>query len=338
MDGHWATASIQTSRSASPEPPVITPAETQANQGDDYGIAATLEHSVEDAANPAGTAPSSKTAESIRQPDLESDEEEVPLRPSSVPHPSKDQHGSHGNPSEAKTHKLYKIAVYETQTRYFLVGSDLHESRYRLLKVDRTAPPDKLSVIEDEIVYSKSSVEELIASIRHGNRNHGGFKFKFTCWGLIGFIRFTEGYYMLAVMKKQRVATVGGHYIYQIEDTLSLPVNSTSSYKFPGTKSEESRFISILGNLDLRQSFYFSTTYDVTRTLQQNIISRRRQLANNEVPDEHADVNDMFIWNHHLLKPALEAFKNPYQWCLPIIHGFIDQAGTFCCLLPVARI
>ena len=34
----------------------------------------------------------------------------------------------------------------------------------------------------------------------------------------------------------------------------------------------------------------------------------------------------MFVWNHHLLKPAMTALKNPSDWCLPIIHGYIDQA------------
>jgi len=39
------------------------------------------------------------------------------------------------------------------------------------------------------------------------------------------------------------------------------------------------------------------------------------------------DYNDMFVWNHHLLKPAAAALENLHDWCLPIIHGFIDQAS-----------
>jgi hypothetical protein len=35
----------------------------------------------------------------------------------------------------------------------------------------------------------------------------------------------------------------------------------------------------------------------------------------------------MFMWNHHMLQPAKEAMKHPYDWCIPVIHGYVDQAA-----------
>ncbi|RUP50533.1 SacI homology domain-containing protein [Jimgerdemannia flammicorona] len=36
--------------------------------------------------------------------------------------------------------------------------------------------------------------------------------------------------------------------------------------------------------------------------------------------------NEMFMWNHYLLKNAFTNFKNESDWILPIISGFVDQA------------
>lgn len=35
----------------------------------------------------------------------------------------------------------------------------------------------------------------------------------------------------------------------------------------------------------------------------------------------------MFAWNHYLLEPAKKHMKNTYDWCMPIVHGYVDQSG-----------
>ena len=100
-------------------------------------------------------------------------------------------------------------------------------------------------------------------------------------------------------------------------------VNSKKSQQ----TTEEARFIHILGNLDLSRSFYFSYSYDITHTLQYNIVREREALAKGLARPEKVDHNDMFAWNHHLLKPAGARIHNPFDWCLPIIHGYVDQAS-----------
>lgn len=225
--------------------------------------------------------------------------------------------------------KMQKFSVYETATRYYVVGADVMDEKFRILKIDRNADDGVLSVAEDEIVYTKTELKHVLAAIGDGNKSTGGIKLKCSTWGLLGFIRFTGPYYMILITKRSQVAMIGGHYVYQIDETDLVPLvaATNSRFKTESRNAEEARFVGILNNLDLSRSFYFSYSYDITRTLQHNIIRERdaliRDLPFPYPPDHH----DMFVWNDHLLKPAREALKNTFDWCLPIIHGYIDQAA-----------
>lgn len=229
--------------------------------------------------------------------------------------------------------KMHKFTLYETQTRYYLVGSDITDRHFRMIQLDRTLPPDQLHIVEDEVVYTKKEMSLLLQTIEDGNRAIGGMKSRLSMWGLLGFIKFTESYYMVAITKRQQVAMIGGHYIYQIDGTELFPL-TTSTPRFQMNKNaEETRFLAILNSLDLTQSFYFSYTYNITRTLQQNMIRARQGLKHRDGINRPHDYNDMFIWNHHLLSPAAKKMKNPYDWCIPIVHGFIDQSCTLTLVL-----
>lgn len=120
---------------------------------------------------------------------------------------------------------------------------------------------------------------------------------------------------------------IGGHYVYQIDGTELVPLTSSTSSRSKADKNpDEARFVGILHNLDLSRSFYFSYSYDITRTLQHNITRRRDALQRGLPNPNRSDHNAMFVWNHHLLEPAIAALKNTYDWCLPIIHGYVDQS------------
>lgn len=229
--------------------------------------------------------------------------------------------------SEEGIAQMHKFVLYETPHRFYLIGSDGLDERFRVLKIDRTAPPGHLNIFEDDIVYDRREKTQLLNAIDDGNKGAGGMKLKCVAWGLIGFIRFTEAYYMLLVTKRTQVAMVGGHYIYQIEGTELVPLTTGSTSRFQKDRNpEETRFLGILNNLDLTRSFYFSYSYNITRSLQHNITREREALSQGQRHPE-PDLNDMFVWNHYLLGPALGALKSTYHWCLPIIHGFIDQSS-----------
>ncbi|KAI4186054.1 MAG: hypothetical protein L6R41_003733 [Letrouitia leprolyta] len=222
--------------------------------------------------------------------------------------------------------RMHRFSLYETASKFYFIGADVLDSKFRILKIDRTSGPDELSIAEDDIVYTRKEINQLLNAVDDGNKASGGLKLRCSTWGLLGFIRFTGAYYMLVVTKRSQVAVIGGHYVYQIDGTelVSLATSFPSrqkAEKFP----EESRFVSTLSNLDLSRSFYFSYSYDIARSLQLNMIQERENIGKGmpkRGPDYH---NGMFVWNQHLLRPASDVIRNTYDWCLPIIHGFVDQ-------------
>ena len=221
--------------------------------------------------------------------------------------------------------RMTKFSLYETATYFYIIGADLLDRKYRILKIDRTAEPGDLAIVEDDIIYTKKEMNQILNAVDEGNKNSGGLKLRCSTWGLLGFIRFTGPYYMLFITKRSQVAMIGGHYVYQIDGTelVQLTSTRTKSDKNP----EEARFVGILNNLDLNRSFYFSYSYDITQTMQHNIMRERSAMEEGlKFPLQH-ELNEMFVWNHYLLAPAREAIRNVYDWCLPIIHGYVDQAS-----------
>ena len=235
--------------------------------------------------------------------------------------------GNHGDAhSNGDLPRTYRFTLYETNARYWITGSDIAEKQYRLLRIDRTSPPGQIGLSEDDMTYNRRQINDILTAIDEGNQATGGLRMKCNFWGLLGFIRFTEAYYMLIITKRQQVAMIGGHYVYQIEGTDLIPLTTGPSSRFATNRNpEETRFLGILNSLDLNKSFYFSYSYDITHSLQHNII-RQRQALNEGYHHAEQEFNSMFVWNHHLLDPAISALKHPFNWCLPIIHGYIDQA------------
>jgi hypothetical protein len=239
------------------------------------------------------------------------------------PHDRHDSHTSESAKGSQSFRTMHRFLLYETATRFYLVGQDLLEKHFRVLKIDRTSPPGLLNIFEDENVYNRQSINELLTTIEDGNK---GFKLKCTSWGVLGFIRFTEAYYMSLITKRTQAAMIGGHYVYQIEATELVPLTTGSTSRFQRDRNpEEVRYLGILQNLDLTKFFYFSYSYNITRSLQDNICRQRKEISNNIDP-KPKNWNDMFVWNHHLLIPAQGVLKKPYDWCLPVIHGYVEQS------------
>jgi hypothetical protein len=228
---------------------------------------------------------------------------------------------------ENAINRMHKFALYETSSRFYIVGADVLEKQYRVLKIDRTSGPGHLSIFEGDISYSKREKYQLLNTIGDGNKATGGIKLKGNYWGVLGFIRFTEAYYMLLITKRNQVAVLGGHYIYQVDGTEMIPLTTGSTSRFQKDRSsEETRFLGILNNLDLRRSFYFSYSYDITRCLQENLIHERKAL-NKGVAHASRNFQDMFVWNQYLLGPAHDNLKNVHDWCHPVIHGYVEQSS-----------
>ena len=71
---------------------------------------------------------------------------------------------------------------------------------------------------------------------------------------LIGFVRFTAGWYMILITKRSPVALFGGHYVYHCEETEMLTIPSSHKIDKP---SEEQRLMGIFKQVDMTKNFYF---------------------------------------------------------------------------------
>lgn len=69
-----------------------------------------------------------------------------------------------------------------------------------------------------------------------------------------GFVRLLEGYYMILITKRRRVAVIGREIIYKIEDTYMMYLPN-DAYRIPNVN--EPRYLKIFQSVDLSSNFYF---------------------------------------------------------------------------------
>lgn len=74
------------------------------------------------------------------------------------------------------TYKMHKFTLYETVSRYYIVGVDVSEQWYRILKIDRTTEGEEPNMVDDKIVYSLREMNQLLDTIDDGNKGTGGLK------------------------------------------------------------------------------------------------------------------------------------------------------------------
>ena len=104
---------------------------------------------------------------------------------------------------------LEKFVLYQTYSHLYIVGCDKRQASYRVLKILRaTAGGDaKLSDVasEDYCAYSKVELKEMLEMIHEGNRTHGGLSRVATGYGLLGFAKFLDCYYVILVTQRRKV-------------------------------------------------------------------------------------------------------------------------------------
>ncbi|KAI0071223.1 hypothetical protein K474DRAFT_1712651 [Panus rudis PR-1116 ss-1] len=210
-----------------------------------------------------------------------------------------------------------KFILYENKLRFYIVASNTSDSRHKIIKIDRTSQ-DEVDVVEDEATYSGKQMTEMLKMIDDGNKACGGLGKARVLFGILGFIRFTAGWYMITVTRRSVVALLGGHYVYHCEETEMIPVSTNHKVEKP---AEEQRLINIFKQVDLSKNFYFSYTYDLTSSLQFNLTKA--------VSDR--TFNDRYAWNHYLMtkpfagKEGFDPLTKSF-WLIPLIHGHVDQA------------
>ncbi|GAA5887566.1 hypothetical protein JCM6882_001451 [Rhodosporidiobolus microsporus] len=245
----------------------------------------------------------------------------------------------------ARKEKAYleKLKLYETKTKLYIVACDDNETRFRVLKIDRVSPPAPrpppaqtsaeevnpdeaddggLTITEDPTVYTRLQKDELVETLKAGNggaikvapdprryRDAGWHPF---FYGIVGFVRLSSSYRLVLISSRHKCALLGGSYVYASEATLLYPITpaSMTTYAAEDYKQEQA-----FSSIYLTHDFYFSYSYDLTHTLQRNLLRGSSFL--------HPE--DKFAWNWHLLTPLRRALNPESPWILPLVHGSVDQ-------------
>lgn len=185
-----------------------------------------------------------------------------------------------------------------------------------------------------------------------GGGGAGGLKPIAKAYGIVGFVRFLDCYYLTLITKRAKVGSIGGNAIYSIKSTETFPLKpaerspaSASASDNSGTDPSsmllsmwnrgkrsvglgltnreiaELRYQGLYQVVDLTKNFFFSYTYDITRSLQENFLAMSSQ------PFPPPPFKDMYAWNYFLTKELEECASTltGYHWVLPIVHGAFVQ-------------
>ncbi|XP_019196768.1 PREDICTED: phosphoinositide phosphatase SAC2-like isoform X2 [Ipomoea nil] len=210
---------------------------------------------------------------------------------------------------------MEKFRLYETRSKFYMIGRNKSRTYWRVLKIDRTEPSE-LNIREDSTTYTAIECSDLLGRIHEGNRSTGGLKFVTTCYGIVGFIKFLGPYYMLLITKRRQIGDICGHTIYAISKSEIIPLPSSYVQSKMANYKSEYRYKKLMRMVDLTKDFFFSYSYHIMRSLQKNMCDN----VAGQVP-----YGTMFVWNEFLTCGIRNILHNTF-WTVALVYGFFKQS------------
>ncbi|AQL09238.1 Phosphoinositide phosphatase SAC2 [Zea mays] len=193
---------------------------------------------------------------------------------------------------------LQKFRLYETRSKFYLIGRDKSRIHWRVLKIDRLESTE-LGVDEDPTIYTESECQELLWRIHEGNMLTGGLKFVTKCYGIVGFVKFLGPYYMVIITSRRKIGTICGHEIYSVGKSEMIAISSVTVWPNVAYSRDENSY-----------------SYNIMRSLQKNITQKNTGQAVYE---------PMCVWNEFLTRAIRNHLKNTC-WTVALVHGFFKQS------------
>ncbi|KNE54674.1 hypothetical protein AMAG_00631 [Allomyces macrogynus ATCC 38327] len=91
---------------------------------------------------------------------------------------------------------------------------------------------------------------------------------------LIGVTRFVAGYYIVAAVQSSEVAALGPHKLFRVDEVRLIPIANPLFVKIPRRVAESNYVAAFHAMTSLQQDLYYSPTYDLTHTLQHNLLAQ----------------------------------------------------------------
>ena len=208
---------------------------------------------------------------------------------------------------------LVRFTLARTSRSFYLVGSTADGARARMVAIDRASqdgtaagrrpldvqlhPPEYARFLESR-PSTRAMADEYLAGLERGDAK--AFERTEIC-GLLGALRFTEGYYLVVVKEAVPVGRLGCHDIFRTEEMQLVQVsNDVAGWTMPRIGSwapPEAKNKQKLLGAHLEKDFYFSRTYDLTHALQFNVCGVTASASQTR----RWEPQSMFLWNHFLL-------------------------------------
>ncbi|KAJ3086427.1 hypothetical protein HK102_013156 [Quaeritorhiza haematococci] len=220
--------------------------------------------------------------------------------------------------------------LYRTRDGRLLIESP------RRTKNDGQEVTDMLVVSSDDVVVKG---DDLHLSFGFGFRWVGWFEDKRQAYptesgsilssqeifGVLGLIELCFAKYLLVVTNRVLAGTIQAHKVWRITNALAVPVGSSTDVELMQRKEklDEKDLAKYTLDRELLESIvsiarsghlYYSSTYDLTHSVQHNYFSKVKKPQN-------TTVDDRYFFNKHLQEPLLESAACA-PWVFKTICGF----------------
>ena len=129
------------------------------------------------------------------------------------------------------------VDLFSTLQTLYLVGSGDGGLSFRILTLDRSqSQHERLVSSHHQRVYTEG---EKVAYLQHLRRTQPDFRHVSSNYGVIGFVRFTQGYYIHLLTKRSAVPVgmIGMHRIYSVLGTELFSITPSA----PHSRAENRR-------------------------------------------------------------------------------------------------
>ncbi|XP_023513842.1 phosphoinositide phosphatase SAC2-like isoform X1 [Cucurbita pepo subsp. pepo] len=216
--------------------------------------------------------------------------------------------------SDSSMFDVQKFWLYQTFARYYVVGRGRKRTVWKLFSIDRMEPSE-LNIFEDHTTYTTEECFDLLKRIHQGNRSMGGLKLISIGYGIVGFIKFKEPYYMLMITERKKIGSMLGAKVYSVSKSMMVIIPNPVVRSKLAYCSTEKRYQKLLNSVDLTKDFFFSYSYNVMRSLQDNL---------NRNKTDQSVYKSMFVWNEYLTRGIRKQLKNNI-WTVALVYGFFKQ-------------
>lgn len=139
-------------------------------------------------------------------------------------------------------------------------------------------------------------------------------------YGLVGIKQLVTCTYLIVITKATKIGFIADSPIYRLDSAKCVPFEDPNESHYKPTNWDESCVAMINSTLQV-PNYYFSYNFDLTNSLQrQNSIARNSKAFASTC----LAYDKRFLWNHHVISQLERHGPQAYNYCLPLILGFMS--------------